>query len=240
MRSILIVGTQREHHDLADVVENALAAQPELDILVVAPHSQPPITIASGNRARRRVRQIVCGGDRHADLAIAVGFLYALAADYGLILHLRADEWDHQPQTHELGRAARQPSAALYARSMAGGHTIHWRRYRQILSEDQTTCERSVIRIPAQDLRGAWSWIGQPLRSALRLDPQLSERGLEIDLTCCSLGSARTGRDVPIVWTQRTLDRAVVSGRLIADDLSAVWRLRPLHAMAPIVRGVIA
>lgn len=239
MRSMLIVGSAGEHHGLADVVDNALAAQPELDILVIAPQT-PAAAIATGKAQRRRVRQLVCGGNRQPEAAIAAGFLYALAADYSLILHLRADEWQREPQAIERGRIAALPAAAVYARSMAGGYVGHWRRYRQVLSEHETICARSVIRIPAPDLGGAWSWVGQPLQSALALDRDRLARGLEIDLTWCSLGSARAGRDLPIVWTQRNDDRERLSGRLIAPDLSAVWRVRPLRMMAPIVRGVIA
>lgn len=244
MRSIVIIPTYNERENLASLIAATLAADPALHILVVDDNSPDGTGALADELARCSDRVRVLHRPDKAGLGAAylAGFAYALDRDYACIVEMDAD-FSHDPaDLPRLLAPAREGRADLVlgSRWTPGGGTRGWPLHRQIISRGGSWYARTILGVPVRDLTGGFKCFRR--RTLERLDlgaVRTSGYGFQIELTHLALRAGFRVLEVPIVFTERRLGQSKMSGRIVAEALALVWRLRLDHP-APRVAGGVA
>ncbi len=231
MRSIVVIPTYNERENLGALVAAVLATDPMLDILVVDDNSPDGTGALADELARHsdRVRVLHRPGKSGLGAAYLAGFAYALDRDYECILEMDAD-FSHDPA--DLPRLlapvrAGRADLVLGSRWTPGGSTRGWPLHRRILSRGGSWYARTILGVPVRDLTGGFKCFRRRTLEGLDLGTvRTSGYGFQIELTYLALRGGSRVLEVPIAFTERRLGQSKMSGRIAAEALAMVWRLR--------------
>lgn len=164
------------------------------------------------------------------------GFGVALRGGAQRVVQMDAD-WSHDPgylsammKALAGGPGAPRPGGAdlvIGSRYVKGGGVRDWGLPRRLVSRGGSLFARSVLRLSAHDLTGAFKvW----RRDALAATPwdRLHSGGYVFSIEMTYLAARRGARvvEVPIVFTDRRVGVSKMSRRIIAEALIVVLRLR--------------
>ncbi len=244
MRAIAIIPTYNECENLGPLVAAVLKADPALDILVVDDNSPDGTGALADELARHsdRVRVLHRPGKAGLGAAYLAGFAYALDRDYQCILEMDAD-FSHDPaDLPRLLAPVRAGGADLVlgSRWAPGGSTRGWPLHRRIISRGGSWYARTILGVPVRDLTGGFKCFHRRVLGRLDLSAvRTSGYGFQIELTYRALQAGSRVLEVPIVFSERRCGQSKMSGRIAAEALAMVWRLR-LDRPAPRVAGEVA
>ncbi len=244
MRSIVIIPTYNERENLASLVAAVLKADPAFDLLVVDDNSPDGTGALADELARHsdRVRVLHRSGKAGLGAAYLAGFAYALDCDYACILEMDAD-FSHDPaDLPRLLAPVRDGRADLVlgSRWTPGGGTRGWPLLRQIISRGGSWYARTILGVPVRDLTGGFKCFHRRVLERLDLGAvRTSGYGFQIELTYRALQAGSRVLEVPIVFSERRCGQSKMSGRIVAEALAMVWRLR-LDRPAPRAVGEVA
>jgi dolichol-phosphate mannosyltransferase len=127
----------------------------------------------------------------------------------------------------------------LGSRWVAGGGTRRWPARRRLLSRGGSWYARAVLGLPVRDLTGGFKCFHRRVLAALDLDAvRSSGYAFQIELTYRAHRAGFRVREIPIVFAERERGASKMSGRIVAEAVGMVWRLRLAGLRAPRVRGV--
>ncbi len=244
MRSIVIIPTYNERENLGPLVAAVLTADAALDILVVDDNSPDGTGAIADDLARRtgRIRVLHRPGKAGLGAAYLAGFAHALDRDYECILEMDAD-FSHDPA--DLSRLlapvrAGRADLVLGSRWVAGGGTRGWPLRRRLISQGGSCYARAIVGVAVRDLTGGFKCFHRRMLERLDLGAvRASGYGFQIELTYRALQIGSRVLEVPIVFTERRCGQSKMSGRIVAEALAMVWRLR-FGRPAPRVAGGVA
>lgn len=234
----VVVPTYDEAENLAGIASAILARLPGATLLVVDDAS-PDGTgeVADGLAAADpRIRVHHRPGKLGLGRAYVDGFRIALEAGAQRIVQMDAD-WSHDPgylgaMMNALagGPGAPSPGGAdlvIGSRYVKGGGVRDWGLPRRLVSRGGSLFGRTVLRLSAHDLTGAFKvW----RRDALAATPweRLHSGGYVFSIEMTYLASRRGARiaEVPIIFTDRRVGVSKMSRRIILEALVVVLRLR--------------
>jgi dolichol-phosphate mannosyltransferase len=227
--SLVIIPTYNEAGNLEPLVLAVLAQGP-FNVLVVDDHSPDGTGDLAEDLARRfpeRVAVLHRPGKHGLGTAYILGFAYALGAGYAHIFQMDADfshDPGHLPALRDaLGRA----DVALGSRYVRGGGAVRWPLWRRALSRGGSAYAALVLDLPFRDLTSGFKAFRCEALEALDFDGLHSTGyGFQIEVTYRCYGQGLRIVEVPITFADRRVGRSKMSGRIIAEALVMVWRLR--------------
>ncbi len=160
----------------------------------------------------------------HAYLA---GFAVALACGAELVVEMDAD-FSHNPRyLGELLEAATDADLVLGSRYVPGGGVRDWGLLRRVISRGGGWYARTILRVDIRDLTGGFKCIHRNVLEAIDL-PSVRAEGyvFQIEVTYRALLAGFTVREVPIVFTDRTVGASKMSSRIALEAMWLVPRLR--------------
>lgn len=245
MRSIVIIPTYNERENIVPMVMGVLDADPSLAVLIVDDNSPDRTGDLAADLAARhdRVRVLHRGEKAGLGAAYLAGFGYALDHDYECIVEMDAD-FSHDPA--DLPRLLApvlegRADLVLGSRWVAGGGTRNWPLRRQLVSRGGSWYARSILHVGVRDLTGGYKCFHRRVLEALDLGAvQASGYGFQIELTYLALRAGFRVREIPIIFTERTRGESKMSGRIVAEAIGMVWRLRLGRAARSSVEEVAA
>ena len=202
---------------------------PDYRVLVVDDNS-PDGTGAIADRLAQHVEAIeVLHRDAKTGLghAYLAGFAVALAGGAELVVEMDAD-FSHDPRyLGDLLDAAKEADLVLGSRYVAGGGVRDWGLLRRVISRGGGWYARTILRVDIRDLTGGFKCIHRNVLEAIDL-PSVRAEGyvFQIEVTYRAILAGFTVREIPIVFTDRTVGASKMSSRIALEAMWLVPRLR--------------
>ncbi|MBI5396400.1 MAG: polyprenol monophosphomannose synthase [Verrucomicrobia bacterium] len=232
MKTLVIVPTYNERENLARLVEAALAATPEVELLIVDDNS-PDGTgkIADDITAKNpRVHVMHRAGKLGLGTAYIAGFRWGLQRDYEAMMEMDCD-FSHDPR--ELPKfiaAAKDADVVIGSRYRNGVRVVDWPMQRLLLSFGASKYVRIVTGMPVSDPTGGFKLFRRHVLAALELGTVRSEGyGFQIEMNYrCWMAGYRIA-ELPITFVDRRAGVSKISRKIVWEALWMVWRLTISH-----------
>ncbi|HEY7255560.1 MAG TPA: polyprenol monophosphomannose synthase [Solirubrobacterales bacterium] len=226
----VVLPTYEEAANIEPIVEAVLAKLPESGRVLIVDDNSPDGT---GDIAARLAadddRVEVLRRPRKEGLgpAYVAGFRRALDAGAGLVLEMDAD-FSHDPAyLPRLLEAAERADLVIGSRYVAGGGVEDWSALRQAISRGGSAYARLALGIGVRDLTGGFKCFRREVLEAIDL-ASVASRGyaFQVELTYRAIEQGFRVVEVPIVFRERAAGSSKMGGRIVAE---AVWRVLRLR-----------
>jgi dolichol-phosphate mannosyltransferase len=227
-RALVVSPTYNERENLAELVRRVLTLPESVDLLIVDDNSpdgtgQMADAYAAGNpRIHVKHRAEKDGLGR----AYIAGFKWALERDYPLVLEMDADLSHNPADVPRLIEASQEADLVLGSRYRDGIRVINWPLNRLMLSLGAALYVRLITGMPFSDPTGGFKCFRREALQGLDLDSVRSNGySFQIELTHQIWRRGLRVREVPIIFTDRFQGKSKMSGRIVREALTMVWRL---------------
>jgi dolichol-phosphate mannosyltransferase len=229
MKPLIIMPTFNERENLPVLIDEVLATDPRVRMLIVDDGSPDGTGEIADDLARRTGRVHVLHRARKLGLgsAYVAGFKYALDHDYDRVVEMDAD-FSHRPQDlPKLLEASARADVVVGSRNVAGGRTENWSPLRTLISRGGSLYSRLMLKLPVKDCTSGFKCFSREVLQALDLDTIASNGfGFQVEMNyLCRLAGFQFA-EVPIVFPDRAAGRSKMSSGIVFEALALVWRLR--------------
>ncbi len=229
-RCLVVVPTYNERENLARLAEQAFAALPEAQLLVVDDASPDGTGEHADELARSepRLHVIHRPGKLGLGTAYVEGFRYGLARDFDFFFEMDAD-FSHDPRYLPalLARALAGADLVLGSRYAEGGGTENWGIGRKLISRGGSLYARTILGVKIRDLTGGFKCFRRRVLESIDLHKVRSEGySFQIEMTYRALKEGFTVEEVPITFVDRRVGRSKMSRAIFLEAIWVVWRLR--------------
>jgi dolichol-phosphate mannosyltransferase len=160
--------------------------------------------------------------------AYLAGFAWGLARDYQLIFEMDAD-FSHDP-TYLPGMidlAERDADVVVGSRNVAGGGTRNWGLGRKLISRGGSLYARTVLGVKVRDMTAGFVCWRRSALQAIDLDSIRSNGyGFQIEMKFRAIRAGLRVVETPIIFVDRRVGQSKMSGRIMTEAMTMVWRLR--------------
>jgi dolichol-phosphate mannosyltransferase len=229
-KALIIVPTYNERENIPTLIAQVLEKDPRIDVLVVDDNS-PDKTgdlVEDIQRREPRVHLLRRPGKLGLGTAYRDGFRWALARDYEYIFEMDAD-FSHDPRhLPEFLAAAQDADFVLGSRYLNGRVTVvNWPMRRLMLSYVANIYARIVTGMKLWDGTGGFKCFHRRVLAAIDLDAVRSNGyAFQIEMSFRAFTKGFRGKEIPIVFTDRTVGDSKMSGHIVREAVFMVWRLR--------------
>jgi dolichol-phosphate mannosyltransferase len=159
--------------------------------------------------------------------AYLAGFDWALAHGAQLVIEMDAD-FSHDPKyLADLLAATEHADLVLGSRYVDGGGIRDWGLPRRLVSRGGCLYARLILGIEVRDLTGGFKCIHRNVLEAIDLGSVSAEGYVfQIEITYRAVRAGFSVREVPIIFSDRTAGTSKMSGRIAAEAMWLVPRLR--------------
>ncbi len=227
---LIIVPTYNEADNINPLFAGIWQAVPEVHILVVDDNSQDGTAQLVRDHQQSKPQQthlLQRSGKLGLGTAYIAGFNWALARNYQAIIEMDAD-LSHDPTVlPAMIEQLRHNPVVIGSRYIPGGGTENWSLARKLISRFGSLYARTILGMTIRDLTGGFNaWRAEVLRS---IDPNtVRSEGyafqIELKYRAQKLGFAIV--EIPILFRDRRAGQSKMSGRIVLEAMSRVWKLR--------------
>ncbi len=230
--SLVIIPTYNEAHNIIKIVDELLALDEELHVLVIDDNS-PDGTAALIENAKEkysgRLHLIKRPGKQGLGTAYVEGFRFALDYGYEYICEMDAD-FSHSPadlptliDEVKSGRA----DVAIGSRYKNGIRIINWPLNRLILSYTANTYARLITGLSVLDTTAGFKCIHRKVLEAISID-RINSNGyaFQIELHFRAWKAGFRLKEVPVIFTERKEGESKMSKGIVWEAMRRVWSLK--------------
>ena len=226
----MIVPTYNERENIRRLIDQALAQDARLDMLIVDDNSPDGTGAIVDEISAVNSRVHVLHRERKLGLGTAylAGFRWALAQEYAYVFEMDAD-FSHDPiHLPQFLSAVEQADLVLGSRYRFGKVTVvNWPMTRLILSYCANVYARVVTGLPLFDATGGFKCFRREVLEAVDLDRVRSNGyAFQIEMSFRAWKRGFRIAEIPIVFVDRTEGESKMSGRIVREAVWMVWRLR--------------
>lgn len=227
-KALVIIPTYNESENVSSVSEAVLAAAPEVNILFVDDNSpdgtgQLIDTLVQNDERIHVLHRKAKDGLGRAYLA---GFKWALERDYEFIMEMDADLSHNPADVPKLLETAQTADLAIGSRYIGGIRVINWPLNRLILSRGAGLYVKLITGMPFSDPTGGFKCFTRKVLEAIDLDAvQSNGYSFQIELNHKAWMKGFKIVETPIVFEERREGESKMSGRIVREALTEVWRL---------------
>ncbi len=229
-RALVIIPTYNERENIARLIEQVLAKDDRLEILVVDDGSPDGTgAVVDGIRATNaRVNILHRPAKRGLGTAYRAGFAWALERDFAYIFEMDAD-FSHDPaHLPEFLKAIEDADLVLGSRYRDGKVTVvNWPIARLLLSYFANVYARMVTGLPLWDATGGFKCFRRKVLEGIDLnDVRSNGYGFQIEMSFRAWRKGFRLVEMPIVFVDRTEGESKMAGHIVREAVLMVWRLR--------------
>ena len=229
-RALIVTPTYNERANLEKFVSEVRAAAPRADLLIVDDASPDGTGELADEIAENdaNVRVMHRAGKLGLGSAYVKAFNWGLGRDYEQFFEMDAD-LSHQPKYLEaFFRELRDGADVVVgSRNIPGGAVEGWGLGRQVLSKGGSLYSRVILGVPVRDLTTGFKAFKRHVLEKIDLETVHSNGySFQIEMTYRALRRGFRIVEVPIVFIDRTLGRSKMNGKIFAEAVGIVWKLR--------------
>ena len=234
IRTLVIIPTYNESENIERLILSILARYPEwLHVLVIddsSPDGTGGIVSALVGREPARVGLVSRPGKLGLGTAYLKGFRYALEHGYERIVEMDAD-FSHDPesiaQILEAMDGADLVIGSRYVNNTV--NVVNWPLSRLILSKGASIYTRMITGMPVSDPTGGFKCFSARVLRAIDLERVHSQGySFQIEMNYRTWKRGFVIREVPIVFTDRTVGKSKMTRKNIIEAVWMVWWLKLL------------
>ncbi|WP_454294747.1 polyprenol monophosphomannose synthase [Salana multivorans] len=229
-RVVVAIPTYNEREALPGTLARLRRAVPDADVLVVddaSPDGTGDWAQAESERDAR-VHVLHRPGKEGLGRAYVAAFAWALERGYDFVVEMDADA-SHRPEQLPslLAAATRDPRVALVigSRRVAGGGTVNWPWYRQLISRAGTAYPRLILRLPVKDATAGYrvypAWV---LRALPLAEVESHGYAFQVDMTYRVHRMGGRIVEVPITFVERVEGVSKMSRGIVVEAFRNVTR----------------
>jgi dolichol-phosphate mannosyltransferase len=229
-RGLVVVPTYNEVANLAPLVDQVLAQDSRLEILVVDDHSPDGTGQLAGALAQKEPRLHVMHREAKLGLGTAyiTGFKWALERGYDYVFEMDAD-FSHDPaHLKDFLKAIADADLVLGSRYLGGKVTVvNWPMGRLVLSYCANIYARRITGLRIWDLTGGFKCFRRRVLEAIDLS-QVRSNGyaFQIEMSVRAWRKGFTLKEIPIVFVDRTEGQSKMNRSIVREAVWMVPRLR--------------
>jgi dolichol-phosphate mannosyltransferase len=229
-RALVVIPTYNERENIARIIDNVLARDVRLDILVVddgSPDGTGDI-VEEVSRGTSRVALLRRARKMGLGTAYVAGFRWALARGYGYVFEMDAD-FSHDPaHLNQFLVAVEGADLVLGSRYLEGRvSVVNWPISRLLLSYFANVYARVVTGLPVWDATGGFKCFRRKVLEAIDLDAVRSNGyAFQIEMSFRAWKKGFRIAEIPIVFVDRTEGTSKMSKAIVREAVWMVWRLR--------------
>jgi dolichol-phosphate mannosyltransferase len=229
-RGLVIIPTYNERDNIARLIDQVLARDGRLDVLVVDDGSPDGTGAIVDALKATNPRVDVIHRDRKLGLGTAyiAGFKWALARQYAFVFEMDAD-FSHDPaHLPQFLEAVAGADLVLGSRYRNGRVTVvNWPMARLLLSYAANIYARVVTGLQLFDSTGGFKCFRREVLEALELDAvRSSGYAFQIEMNFRAWKKGFRIVEIPIVFVDRTEGESKMSKKIVREAVWMVWRLR--------------
>jgi dolichol-phosphate mannosyltransferase len=227
---LVIVPTYNEKENVRNIIYSVLGSEPRADVLIVddnSPDGTGDIVAALASE-NGRVHLMRRPGKMGLGTAYRDGFRWALARDYEYIMEMDAD-FSHDPaHIPKFIEAAQTTDFVLGSRYLDGNVTVvDWPMARLMLSYFANVYARIVTGMDLWDATGGFKCFHRRVLEAIDLnDVRSNGYAFQIEMSFRAFRKGFKGREIPIVFSDRTHGTSKMNKGIVREAIWMVWRLR--------------
>jgi dolichol-phosphate mannosyltransferase len=231
--TLVIVPTVNERENLPKLAQHLASLPIAVDLLVVDGNSSDGTAqIADDLAAKNPAIHVIHEKEKKGlGRAYCTGFAWALQRQYAFIMEMDGD-FSHNPDDIPRFIAAAQEGADLVlgSRYCNGIRVINWPMKRLLLSTAAARYVMTITGMPFFDPTGGFKCFRRRALESIDLDSIRSNGySFQIEMTHKIWMQGMNVVEVPIIFTERLHGHSKMSGNIIWEALTMVWRLW-LHA----------
>jgi len=229
-RGLVVIPTYNEVGNLTPLVEQVLAQDARLEILVVDDRSPDGTGQLAGALAQKEPRLHVLHREAKLGLGTAyiTGFKWALERGYDFVFEMDAD-FSHDPaHLKDFLKAVPDADLVLGSRYLGGRVTVvNWPMGRLVLSYCANIYARWITGLRIWDLTGGFKCFRRRVLEAIDLS-QVRSNGyaFQIEMSVRAWRKGFTLKEIPIVFVDRTEGQSKMNRSIVREALWIVPRLR--------------
>jgi dolichol-phosphate mannosyltransferase len=232
-RALVVIPTYNEVGNLAVLVEQVLAQDPRLDILVVDDGSPDGTgALADALAAKEpRIQVLHRAGKLGLGTAYIMGFRWALERSYDYVFEMDAD-FSHDPvHLKQFLKAVTEADLVIGSRYLGGRVTVvNWPMGRLLLSYCANIYARWITGLHIWDLTGGFKCFRRQVLEGIDLSRVRSNGyGFQIEMSVRAWRKGFTLKEIPIVFVDRTEGQSKMNRAIVRE---AVWLVPRLRLMA--------
>lgn len=231
---VVIIPTYNEKENIENIIRYVFNLKPEFDIVIIDDGS-PDGTGAIVKGLQKEFPQlhlIERSGKLGLGTAYITGFKWALEKGYNYIFEMDAD-FSHNPDDLvRLYEACRDGAdVSVGSRYVTGVNVVNWPMSRVLLSYFASKYVKIVTGMPIHDSTAGFVCYTRKVLETIDLDAiKFKGYAFQIEMKFTSWTLKFKIKEVPIIFTDRTLGTSKMSGGIISEALWGVVQLR-LRAM---------
>ena len=227
-KTLVIIPTYNERENIHEVLRRVLSQHLELDVLVVDDNS-PDGTgdmIAGLVQSDPHIKLLRRAGKLGLGTAYIAGFQYALANGYDLVFEMDADLSHDPDDIPRFLEAVKQAHLVIGSRYITGVNVINWPLSRLLLSYFASVYARVITGLPVRDTTGGFKCFRREVLETIDL-PRVHAGGygFQIEMNWRTWMAGFLIKEIPIVFTDRTVGKSKMSKAIVREAVILVWKL---------------
>jgi dolichol-phosphate mannosyltransferase len=225
MKALVVMPTYNEAESVVGVIDQVLAADPRVDVLIVDDGSPDGTARLVAERAagEPRVRLLERSAKQGLGAAYRAGFAWGLQRGYEALVEMDAD-LSHPPDRLPalLGGLA-EADLVIGSRYVPGGRTVNWSPLRKAISRGGNAYVRLALGLPVHDSTAGYRAYRRQVLEALPVSAvQSNGYCFQVEMAHRTWQEGFRVVEVPIAFTERATGVSKMSKQIVAE---ALWRV---------------
>ncbi len=231
MRKLVIIPTYNEIDNIEAMIKKVFSLKEPFDLLIIddgSPDGTADVVIKEQLNYPERLHLIQRKGKQGLGTAYITGFKWALKNGYDYVFEMDAD-FSHNPDDLErLYKATAEGyDLVIGSRYVMGVNVVNWPMKRVLLSYYASWYVRLVTGMPIHDATAGFVCYSAKLLDTMDLDDiKMKGYGFQIDMKYVAWRLGFKIKEVPIIFTERTLGKSKMSKGIFREALFGVMKLR--------------
>ena len=229
MKTLVISPTYNERKNIKLLVDMVLGNYPDFDLLIID-DSSPDGTSEKVKDLQSKYENLyleIRGKKSGLGTAYIYGFKWALDHKYDRIVQMDADLSHNPMDLPMLVKNLDEYDLVIGSRYIKGISVVNWPLRRLMLSYGANTYSRIITGMPIMDGTGGFKAWKSEVLSDIDLDSVRSQGySFQIEMNFRAWIKNYKIKEVPIIFSDRTIGQSKMSKKIVYEAIFMVWRLR--------------
>jgi dolichol-phosphate mannosyltransferase len=225
MKALVVMPTYNEAASVVGVIDQVLAADPRVDVLIVDDGSPDGTARLVAERAagEPRVRLLERSAKQGLGAAYRAGFAWGLERGYDALVEMDADLSHPPDRLPALLDGLAEADLVIGSRYVPGGRTVNWSRLREAISRGGNAYVRLALGVPIHDCTAGYRAYRRQVLEVLPVSAvQSNGYCFQVEMAHRTWQEGFRVVEVPIAFTERATGESKMSRQIVAE---ALWRV---------------
>ena len=229
MKTLVISPTYNEIKNIELLVKAILDSYPDFELLIVDDNSPDGTSdkVKTLQKTYKNLHLEIRQKKSGLGTAYIHGFQWALARDYDKVVQMDADLSHNPEDVSMMVDHLDNYDLVIGSRYIKGISVVNWPLRRLMLSYGANTYTRIITGMPIMDGTGGFkAWKTKVLRNINLESVQSQGYSFQIEMNFRTWLKKYKIKEVPIIFSDRTIGQSKMSKAIVYEAIFMVWRLR--------------